>query len=127
MMVMMVMTVTTMPVATYPDGFGGMPRPCIQCASESLKAASPTMPFRTMIDVMPTCTVDRKRVGCSISFSAVAAPRSPSSAMACRRALRLEASPSSDMAKTPFSTVSSAIRRTSTGEGWENGTPWHFT
>jgi hypothetical protein len=49
--------------------------------------------------------------------SAAAAPLSPSSAMARRRALRLEASASSDIANTPLST--SAAR--SAGNPWDRG------
>ena len=84
------------------------------------------MPFSMPVEVMPTCTVDRKRVGWSINRKAAAAPWSPDSAIAARRALRLEASAISDMAKTPFSTVSSAISRISMNRG-ENQTPWDFT
>src|SRR5512133_1491712 len=99
-----------------------MPKPCSQCASSLLNAASPMMPFSTPIEVMPTCTVDRNRVGCSISRSAAAAPASPDSAMVASRALRLEANAISDMAKTPFSTVNSAISRTSMNQRRESDT-----
>ena len=111
------------PVAATPDESRRPGRSsCSQSASASLNAASPTMPFRMPMEVMPTCTVDRKRVGCSISRSAAAAPASPASAIAARRALRLDASAISDMANTPLSTVSSAISRTSMNSGRESDT-----
>src|SRR4051812_23592441 len=115
MMVMKVIAATTSPVATMPDGRGAMPRPCSHAATPALKAASPTMPLRMPVAVMPTCTVDRKRVGCSSSRSAACAPPSPSSAIAIRRPLRADANAISDMANTPFSSVSTMISRTSIG------------
>ena len=57
------------------------------------------------ISVMPTCTVERKLVGSSPSFSARAAPRLPALAIASRRGRREETMASSDMAKKPFSTT----------------------
>ncbi len=59
------------------------------------------MPMR----VMPICTVERKPVGSSASFSARAAPRLPDLAMVSRRARRAETMASSDMAKKPLSTT----------------------
>ena len=58
------------------------------------------------ISVMPTCTVERKLVGSSASFSARSAPRLPAFAIASSRARRAETIASSDMAKKPFSTTS---------------------
>ena len=62
------------------------------------------MPMR----VMPTCTVERKPVGSSASFSARAAPRLPALAMVSSRARRAETVASSDMAKKPLSTTSTS-------------------
>ena len=126
MMVMKVIAVTTIAVAAIADGRSAMPKPCSQRASRSLNAASPTMPFSTAIEVIPTCTVDRKRVGCSSSRKAALAPPLPSSASTIRRALRLDASASSDIAKPAFSKVSSAISRKSMAHR-KNQTRWHFT
>jgi hypothetical protein len=80
------------------------------------------MPLSTPMEVMPTCTVERNWVGCSSSRSAMAAPLSPASARHARRALRLEASASSDIANTPLSTVSSAISKKSMAHGGRMGT-----
>jgi len=74
-----------------------------------------TMPLRMPIEVMPTCTVDRKRVGSSCSFTAIAAEVSPSSARRARRARLAITSAISDMANTPFNTISAARSRTSMG------------
>ena len=112
-----------MAVATIAGGSRAQAqRPAASAASAALKAASPMMPFSTPMEVMPTCTVDRKRVGWSISRSAAAAPLSPASASAASRALRLDASAISDMANTPFSTVSSAISRISMNRRRESDT-----
>ena len=62
------------------------------------------MPMR----VMPICTVERKPVGSSVSFSARAAPRLPDLAMVSSRARRAETMASSDMAKKPLSTTSTS-------------------
>jgi hypothetical protein len=68
------------------------------------------MPLSMPMEVMPTCTEDKNWVGLSSSVSAAFAPLSPDSAMALSLALRLEASASSDMAKTPLSSVRKAMR-----------------
>ena len=65
------------------------------------------------MEVMPTCTEDKNWVGLSSNANADWAPLSPDSAIAVRRAFRLEAKASSDMAKTPLSRVNSAISRKS--------------
>ena len=112
-MVMKVMTVTTMAVADMAAAFWLTPQPSSQTATPSLKAASPTMPLSTPIEVMPTCTVDKNWFGLPSRVSAAWAPLSPASAMAPSRALRLAASASSDIAKTPLSRVRKTISRTS--------------
>ena len=71
------------------------------------------MPLSMPIEVMPTCTEDRKYVGFSSSTSAAWAPLSPASLIAVRRDLRLDAKASSDIANTPFNRVSNAINRKS--------------
>ena len=67
--------------------------------------ASPKIPFRIPIDVIPICTVDKKLVGSSASLSAVLAPLSPSAACLAKRALRAVTMAISDIAKTPFNTI----------------------
>ncbi|EKD96983.1 MAG: hypothetical protein ACD_23C01153G0001 [uncultured bacterium] len=105
--------VTTSAVAAMAAALSAMPQPCSQAASPSLNAASPTMPLSTPIEVMPTCTVDKNWFGLSSSVSAASAPLSPASVMALRRDLRLAASASSDMAKTPLSSVKKIISKIS--------------
>jgi len=63
--------------------------------------------------VMPTCTVDRKAEGSSLSMTADFAPGNPSSAIRCSRALRDETTAISDMANTAFSMIRRRSRRTS--------------
>ena len=48
-------------------------------AMGAAKAASPTIPFRTPMEVIPIWMVDKKRVGSSPNLTAAAAPLSPSS------------------------------------------------
>jgi len=120
-MVMKVMTTTTTAVDRMFAVASVSPLASIQRPRSPLKAASPTMPLSMPMEVMPTCTDDRNCVGFSSSFSAVMEPLSPASAMAARRALRLEASASSDMANAPLSSVRKTMRRVSIiGR-------WHFT
>jgi hypothetical protein len=111
MMVRKVSTTTTSPVADQDaaccDSIGNCA--ISHTASGSAKAASPTMPLRKPIDVMPICTVDRNLVGRSCRSIAVCAPCSPASSMTCSLALRLAESAISDMAKAPLS----RIRKTS--------------
>ncbi|MNL50138.1 hypothetical protein D3C87_1731270 [compost metagenome] len=80
----------------------GTPSDSSHSARGPAKAASPTIPFRTPIDVMPIWMVERKRVGSSPSFTAAAAPLSPSSISFCSRALRAVTSAISDMANRPL-------------------------
>ena len=55
MMVVNVMVATTKAVAIMPAGFSAMPNDdCSHCATGALNAASPKMPFKMPIDVMPT-------------------------------------------------------------------------
>ena len=82
---------------------------CSQREKGSANAASPTMPLSTPIEVMPICTVESQRVGCSCRSIAARAPGSSPSSMTCSRALRLAVSAISDMANTPLS----KIRKTS--------------
>ncbi len=120
-----VMMATTIAVAAMPATPAEAPNPAIQRARSALNAASPTMPISMLIEVMPTCTVDRNWVGCSSRRSAVAAPASSASASAISRALRLDARAISDIANTPLSSVNSAISRKSTArEGIR--TRWDF-
>ena len=72
--------------------------------------ASPIAPFRMPMLVMPTCTLERNRVGSDASFSACRAPERPASAICSRRA-RLELTIAiSDIAKTPLSRMSTSRR-----------------
>jgi hypothetical protein len=52
-------------------------------------------------------------VGLASKTCAANAPLSPASAIACKRTLRLAVKASSDMAKTPFNSVNSTIKRNS--------------
>ena len=115
-MVMKVMTVTTSAVAEISATRGDTDKLCSQADKPPLKAASPMMPLSMPIDVMPTCTDDKNWVGLPSKSSATCAPLSPDSAMAVSRALRLDASAISDMAKTPFNRVKNAIRTKSMGK-----------
>ena len=108
--VIKVIVATTMVVAVGAANLAVKPTFCKNCATPSLKAASPTIPLSMPIEVMPTCTVDSICVGFSFSSSAAWAPGSPPSAMAIRRVLRLAVSAISLMAKAPLIRVSSAIR-----------------
>ena len=112
-LVLKVIRVTTNAVAKPDAQFSGTPWASNQNEKSSLKAASPTMPFSTPIDVMPICTVDKNCVGCAIKRSAACAPVSPASANAAKRALRLEDSAISDMANKPFKKVKKTISNTS--------------
>ena len=77
-----VMLTTTMPVAAISAGRSRMPRvSCSQRANGAEKAASPTMPLRMLIEVMPTCTTESHLVGSSCSAIAWLAPESPASTM----------------------------------------------
>jgi len=73
-----------------------------QAETGAEKAASPTMPFRMPIDVMPIWTVERNLVGLSCRSIAACAPDSPLSTSTCSRALRLAVNAISDMANTAF-------------------------
>jgi hypothetical protein len=126
MMVKKVMQLTTTAVDTKLAAPGPKPALSIQMASGPAKAASPTMPLSMPMEVMPICTVERNCVGDSIRFSAAAAPASPVSASAARRARRLVDRAISDIANAALSVVSKARRKTSMEAG-ENGDPWHFT
>src|SRR5258706_7992971 len=95
----------TTPTDTHPVYRGFPPCASSHFATGSANAASPTMPFRIAIDVMPICTVDRKRVGSWLSSSARAAPWSPSSASFCSRPLREATSAISDIANAPFTRI----------------------
>ena len=108
-MVVKVMAVTTSAVAPMDATFSLRPNPASHSATGPLNAASPTMPFSMPIEVMPTCTVERNCVGRSISLSAAPAPASPLSSIAARRALRLDATASSDIANKPLSRVRKTI------------------
>ena len=104
-----VIAVTTRPVAVMAAAVSAMPQPCNAAATPLLKADSPTIPLRTPIDVIPTCTVDKNWLGFPKSSKAACAPLSPASIKAVRRALRLPANANSDMAKTPLRSVKKTI------------------
>jgi hypothetical protein len=72
-------------------------------ARRATSEASPKAPLKMLIRVMPTCTVDRKRLGSSASLMAVRAPRLPSPAIFSRRRRLAETTASSDIAKMPLS------------------------
>ena len=112
-MVVKVISVTTSAVAVIAATVSVKPKVCSQRANPPLNAASPTMPLSTPIDVMPTCTVDKNWLGLSSSVNEARAPLLPSSAMLFRRAFRLAASASSDMANTPFSSVKKTTNKNS--------------
>ena len=59
--------------------------------------------------VIPICTVERNLPGSPASSSAVAAATLPPSALACRRVCLAETIASSDIAKTPLSTINPAM------------------
>ena len=106
MMVMMVMVTTTSAVAPTAAVCWAMPKNFTsQVAKGAAKAASPTMPLSTPMDVMPICTVDKNLVGLSCRSIAACAPGSPLSTMTCKRALRLALSAISDMANRPLSRI----------------------
>ena len=90
-----------------------MPQVSSQWATPLLKAASPTMPLSTPMEVMPTCTVLKNWLGWPSSTRAACAPLSPASAIAAKRALRLPAKANSDMANTPLSKVRKTISKNS--------------
>ena len=104
--VRMVMTTTTIAVAAMSAARSGIGNVlCSQCANGAEKAASPTMPLRMPIDVMPICTTDKNLVGSSCRSIAALAPASPVSTITCSRALRLAVSAISDMANNALSRI----------------------
>ncbi len=93
-------------------------RPKLSCSHSAMswpKNASPMMPFRMPMEVMPIWMVDRKRVGFSASFTAAAARPSPCRAAASRRGLRAVSSATSHIASRPFSRMRQSRMRNSTG------------
>ena len=86
---------------------------CSQRPKGAEKAASPTMPLRTLIEVMPICTTESHLVGLSCSAIACVAPESPASTITCSRALRLAVSAISDMANSEFKKMRKSRRATS--------------
>ena len=71
------MVSTTIPVATMLAEAAGIPKDTNHMAMGAAKAASPTIPFKTPMEVMPIWMVDKKRVGSSPNLTAAAAPLSP--------------------------------------------------
>ena len=69
--------------------------------------APPKAPAKMPTSVIPTCTVERKRLGVLARESAVPAPLLPASAIWRRRARRAETTANSAMAKTPLRRISS--------------------
>ena len=106
---------TTMPtVATMFAVFGASVKvACSHPDTGAARKASPTMPFRMPMDVMPIWMVDRNRVGSRASARAEAASRSPCFARASSRGLRAVNSATSDMANRPFRTIRLARSRIS--------------
>src|SRR3954469_18032264 len=100
-----VISTTTAAVAAYSTNLPSRPRPFSHSTRTGASAASPTMPFRMPIEVMPIWMVERNCVGPSCRRSAACAPASPSAASGCRRPLRAAMSAISDMAKAPFSRI----------------------
>ena len=120
MMVRKVMITTTIAVAVISAARSWMGKvACSHLANGAENAASPTMPFITLIEVMPICTVDRNLVGLSCSSIAACAPASPVSTITCRRALRLAVSAISDMANMALTRIRK-IRRTTSIRGARN-------
>ncbi len=97
---------TTSPVANHMAAFSDAPQDSKRAASGGASVASPTMPERSAIEVIPICTVERNRVGSEPSSIARRAEESPASERGCRRARRALTSAISDMAKNPFNTIS---------------------
>ena len=75
-------------------------------ASGSERVAPLKAPAKMPISVMPIWTVERNPVGSSPRRMARSAPRLPALAMVSSRARRADTVASSDMAKKPFSTIS---------------------
>ncbi len=72
------MVTTTMPVAVISAGRSRMPSvSCSQRANGAEKAASPTMPLRMLIEVMPICTTESHLVGSSCRAIAWTGARIP--------------------------------------------------
>ena len=117
-----VMVITTIAVAAISATRSRMLKVCCsQRPNGAEKAASPTMPLRTLIEVMPICTTDSHLVGLSCSAIAWMAPESPDSTITCRRALRLAVSAISDMANSEFRKIRKSRRATSMPCGSERG------
>ena len=114
MMLRKVMVTTTIAVAEMSAARSPIGKvACSQRANGAEKAASPMMPLRTLIEVMPTCTTERNLVGSSCSAIAWRAPLSPDSTITCRRALRLAVSAISDMANSELRKIRNSRRATS--------------
>ena len=114
MMLRKVIVITTIAVAEISAARSPMWKvACSQRANGAENAASPTMPLRTLIEVMPICTTDRNLVGSSCSAMAWRAPESPASTITCSLALRLAVSAISDMAKSEFRKIRNSRRATS--------------
>ena len=75
--------------------------------------APDTVPARMPTSVMPICTLDRNRLGSSISLSAARAPLLPRFDRSFNRALREDTTASSDMDNTPLISVSRSTKRSS--------------
>src|SRR5690606_15898446 len=104
---------TTEAVATGPATPAGTPSVTSQRAIGPARAASPTMPLRMPIEVIPICTVESMRLGSSASLRAAWAELLPSIASFASRARRAVMSAISDMAKRPFATISAMSNATS--------------
>src|SRR5574338_1128975 len=104
---------TTTAVAVMALARASSPSDCSHAESRGEKAASPTMPFRSPITVMPIWMVERKRVGSRLNLTAAAASVSPWLASAVSRGMRAVSSATSDMANAPLMMIKPASIRIS--------------
>ena len=95
--------------------------PASRSASGSAMVAPPYAPANTPTNVIPTCTVARKRLGSPTSASAAAAGASPASASACKRDLRDDTTAISAIANAPFAKISSTTNTISNPTRTSNG------
>lgn len=101
------MMTTTDPTPRASAREGDMPRSSSQAVSRAPSVAPENAPDKTPTSVIPIWTVERKRPGFSPSAIAMLAPRLPLSARTLNLAGREETTASSDIARTPLSSVSS--------------------
>ncbi len=113
-----VVSAITVTNATSPDISAGTPSAARRSPTGPSRLAPENAPVMIAIRVIPICTVERNLPGSAARASAVLALVEPSSARAFKRAVLAETIASSDMAKTPLSTISPAmINRSAQGNG----------